>query len=70
MNFKRTDWYTGQWLPVSLSSKINISLNDSLTVKVDHAVIEIKEGFIEELLLYVVKLHFQGVSLRFLLLRM
>ena len=47
-----------QWLPVSLSSKEDISLSDFLTVltvKVGPAVIEVREGFNEELLLQVVK---------------
>jgi len=45
-------------LPVSLSSKEDISLSDFLTVltvKVGPAVIEVREGFNEELLLQVVK---------------
>ena len=47
-----------QWLPVSLSSKEDISLSDFLTVltvKVGPAAIEVREGFNEELLLQVVK---------------
>jgi len=49
---------TVQWLPVSLSSKEDTSLSDFLTVltvKVGPAVIEVREGFNEELLLQVVK---------------
>jgi hypothetical protein len=46
---------TVQWLPVSLSSKEDTSLSDFLTVKVDPAVIEVRQGFDEELLLHVVK---------------
>jgi len=49
---------TVQWLPVSLSSKEDISLSDFLTVltvKVGPAVIEVREGVNEKLLLQVVK---------------
>ena len=46
---------TVQWLPVSLSSKEDIALSDFLTVKVGPAVIEVRQGFNEELLLHVVK---------------
>ncbi|SFQ47472.1 IS66 family insertion sequence element accessory protein TnpA [Caldicoprobacter faecalis] len=46
---------TVQWLPVSLSSKEDIALSDFLTVKVAPAVIEVREGFNEGLLLHVVK---------------
>ncbi|HEY8362924.1 MAG TPA: helix-turn-helix domain-containing protein [Tissierellaceae bacterium] len=46
---------TVQWLPVSLSSKEDIALSDFLTVKVGPAVIEVREGFNEGLLLHVVK---------------
>ncbi|AST58294.1 transposase [Thermoanaerobacterium thermosaccharolyticum] len=44
-----------QWLPVNLSSKEDIALSDFLTVKVGSAVIEVRQGFNEELLLHVVK---------------
>lgn len=46
---------TVQWLPVSLSGKEDTSLSDFLTVKVGPAVIEVRQGFNEELLLHVVK---------------
>jgi len=46
---------TVQWLPVSLSSKEDISEDNLLTLKVGPAVIEVREGFNEELLLQVVK---------------
>jgi len=44
-----------QWLPVSLSSKEDISEDNLLTLKVGPAVIEVREGFNEKLLLHVVK---------------
>jgi len=46
---------TVQWLPVSLSSQEDISGCDFLTVKVGPAVIEVRQGFNEKLLLDVVK---------------
>jgi hypothetical protein len=46
---------TVQWLPVSLSGQEDISRCDFLTVKVGPAVIEVKQGFNEKLLLDVVK---------------
>jgi len=46
---------TVQWLPVSLTGKEDIALSDFLTVKVGPAVIEVRQGFNEELLLHVVK---------------
>jgi transposase-like protein len=46
---------TVQWLSVSLSSKEDIAEDNFLTVKVGPAVIEVRQGFDEELLLHVVK---------------
>ena len=46
---------TVQWLPVSLRCKEDIARSDFLTVKVGPAVIEVRQGFNEELLLHVVK---------------
>jgi len=44
-----------QWLPVNLSGKVDTSRCEFLTVKVGPAVIEVRQGFNEELLLHVVK---------------
>jgi hypothetical protein len=52
---KRTNYNTVQWLPVSLSGQKNIFGCDFLTVKVGPAVIEVRQGFNEKLLLDVVK---------------
>jgi len=46
---------TVQWLSVSLSGQEDTSLSSFLTVKVGPAVIEVREGFNEKLLLDVVK---------------
>ncbi len=46
---------TVQWLPVNLSGQEDTSLSDFLTVKVGPAVIEVRQGFNEKLLLDVVK---------------
>jgi len=46
---------TVQWLPVNLSGQEDTSGCDFLTVKVGPAVIEVRQGFNEKLLLDVVK---------------